>query len=249
VAELGEACPLLPGVPAGANVTSVRNAPPLFGDGLLDAIPESAILAGAVPQADSILGRANLVDGRVGRFGWKADTPGLRQFVAEAFRNELGITSPLVPTDLAPTGICGSAAPEPKASTSIIADVVAFIDQLPPPSPGTGDATVFRQIGCDACHMPSLGHELPAAYSDLLVHDMGRALDDGVVQGAARGQDWRTTPLWGLSQRVRFLHDGRARTVEAAIAAHGGEADPAAQRFRQLSPTDREALLVFLRQL
>jgi CxxC motif-containing protein (DUF1111 family) len=247
VAELGETCTLMPGVPLGANVTSVRNAPPLFGDGQLDAIADATILAGAVPQGDGILGRPNLVDGGVGRFGWKADTPSLRQFVAEAFRNELGITSPLVPSDLVPTGICGSQKPEPKASAGAVADVVAFIDRLPAPPPAAGDATVFRQIGCAACHVPSLGDV--SAYSDLLLHDMGRALDDGVVQSDARGQDWRTTPLWGLSQRVRFLHDGRARTVEAAIVAHGGEAEATVQRFRALTSTERDALLVFLGQL
>jgi CxxC motif-containing protein (DUF1111 family) len=95
--------------------------------------------------------------------------------------------------------------------------------------------------------VPSLGG-VPL-YSDLLLHDMGRALDDGFIQAAATGKDWRTAPLWGLSQRSRFLHDGRARSIEAAILAHGGEAEAMAQRFRALAAADRGALLAFLSTL
>jgi CxxC motif-containing protein (DUF1111 family) len=112
-------------------------------------------------------------------------------------------------------------------------------------------ATVFRQTGCAACHTPSLpapGGEA-GLYSDLLLHDMGPTLDDGVTQGQATGRDWRTTPLWGLGTRERFLHDGRARTVRAAVLAHGGEAAAAAGRFRALSEDDLGALLAFLASL
>jgi hypothetical protein len=78
---------------------------------------------------------------------------------------------------------------------------------------------------------------------------LGPDLDDKVVQGRARGQDWRTTPLWGLGKRRRLLHDGRASTIQAAIVAHGGEATAAVRRFRQLAGEDRDALLAFLRSL
>src|SRR5262245_34949778 len=105
VAELGLPCDLAPGIPGAATGTSVRNAPGLFGSGLIDRIPDAVILAGAVPRGDGIQGRAHRVRGadgqeRVGRFGWKADTASLQQFVADAFRNELGITSPLAPADI-----------------------------------------------------------------------------------------------------------------------------------------------------
>jgi CxxC motif-containing protein (DUF1111 family) len=125
--------------------------------------------------------------------------------------------------------------------------VTAYVANLPAPSPSRGDPAMFNRVGCGACHAPSLGG-VPL-YSDLLLHDMGGALDDAVVQGEARGQDWRTTPLWGLGRRERLLHDGRARSTEAAILAHGGEADAVVQRFRALSPTDRGALLAFLSTL
>ncbi|MBV9131305.1 MAG: hypothetical protein JO020_08465 [Chloroflexi bacterium] len=246
VAELGVNCTLNPGVPAGANLTSVRNAPALYGDGRIDAIPDSVILAGAQsPRPDGIQGRPNLLpDGQVGRFGWKGDTSTLRQFVGEAFRNELGITNPIAPADLVPAGACGGDMGTPEADASIVADVVAYLDNLPAPEPSSADPALFTSLGCDSCHVARLG-EVPL-YSDLLLHDMGRALDDGVVQGSATGHDWRTAPLWGLGQRARYLHDGRAQSLEAAILAHAGEAEPAVQRFRALSADERAALIAFL---
>ena len=98
VADLGQPCSLAPGIPAGVNLTSIRNAPPLFGSGLIDALPDDVILAGAVPRGHGVHGRPHLVRDaqgrtRVGRFGWKADTATLLQFVADAFRNELGLTT------------------------------------------------------------------------------------------------------------------------------------------------------------
>jgi CxxC motif-containing protein (DUF1111 family) len=264
VAELGLSCDLAPGIPAAATVTSVRNAPGLFGSGLIDRIPDAVILAGAVPRVDGIQGRAHRVRGadgqeRVGRFGWKADTVSLQQFVADAFRNELGITSPLAPADILPTGRPGrhpcpgeSAALEDDGS--IVEAVTAFLAALPPPGPGataSRGGTLFGSVGCAACHTPSLplGDRQVPLYSDLLLHDVGPDLDDKVVQGQASGREWRTTPLWGLRTRTRLLHDGRARSVLEALLSHGGEADPVVRRFRQLPPEDREALLVFLMQL
>ncbi len=259
VYELGSACTLKPGIPAEANLTSIRNTPPLFGFGLIDQIPDEAILALAVPQADGVNGRANLVSDdaggqRVGRFGWKGDTADLEQFVAEALRNEHGITSPLAPADLPPPGgqidTCSGDPSSPEDDGSTVAALTAFIGALPAPVsvPDSAGEALFAQTGCAACHAPSM--PTPAGevrlYSDLLLHDVGPALDDGVVQGVARGRDWRTTPLWGLKDRQRFLHDGRARTVEAAIRAHAGEADIAVRRFAELPPEARAALLDFL---
>ncbi|HEX2033884.1 MAG TPA: di-heme oxidoredictase family protein [Chloroflexota bacterium] len=268
VTELGASCQVRPGPPAEATLTSVRNAPGLFGLGLIDAIADETILAGAVPRGDGVHGRAQLVVDaqgrqRVGRFGWKADAASLEGFVAEAFRNELGMTSPQVPVDLPALGASGTGCADttrtPEVDGATVTAVTAFIDSLVVP-PSTTPAPrellergelAFNRAGCAACHVPSLpaaGRQVPL-YSDLLLHDMGPALDDGVVQGQAGGRDWRTSPLWGLGSRTRFLHDGRARTVRAAILAHGGEAEPAARRFRQLPPTEVEALLAFLASL
>lgn len=114
-----------------------------------------------------------------------------------------------------------------------------------------GERHLFANLGYDACHTPSLplGEQRLWLYSDLLLHDLGPDLDDKVTQGQASGRDWRTTPLWGLGARQRFLHDGRARTIMEAIMAHGGEATTARQRFLRLLPQDSDALLAFLSSL
>jgi CxxC motif-containing protein (DUF1111 family) len=266
IAELGYACSAHAGIPAAANLTSVRNAPALFGLGLVDAIPDDVIRAGATPGGDGVRGRPSLVidangQERVGRFGWKADTATLQQFVAGAFRNELGITSPLAPYDFATSPSadatdCATTTTEPEDDGTLVDAVTAYIASLDPMY-NQPDVTVsagpalFHSTGCTTCHTPSLrtpDQDVPL-YSDLLLHDLGSILDDGVIQGTATGRDWRTTPLWGLHTRTRFLHDGRARTIQAAVTAHGGEADSAVRHFRDLSPEERALLLAFLASL
>ena len=264
VAELGTSCAAAPGIPAGANVTSVRNAPALFGSGLIDAISDRTIRAGALAKGDGVRGRANLVRGadgrvRVGRFGWKADTPTLAQFVAEAFRNELGVTNPAAPAfDAAsaesPGGTCGKQSRAADTGRDEVAAVVGFVASLPAPAhvpAGHAGEAVFRDTGCAACHVAGLRTSTGAVplYSDLLVHDMGPLLDDRVDQATATGREWRTAPLWGVSRRTRYLHDGRAQSLEAAIVAHGGEARRARQRFRTLPAADRSRLIAFLKSL
>jgi CxxC motif-containing protein (DUF1111 family) len=252
-------CRLTPGIPAAANVTSVRNTLDLRGSGLIDAISEETIRAGAVARGDGVYGRVNLVIGadgqtHVGRFGWKAGIGNLTEFVADAFRNELGITSLLAPIDVAPRS-SGCAAPKTiEIDRTEIEAVRAFIASLPPPrrreERGDGLA-IFQAIGCALCHTPSLpaGRLTVPLFSDLLLHDLGPELDDEFVQGSARGPDWRTTPLWGVGGRRRLLHDGRAHTASEAILAHGGEATHARERFRELPPASRENLLEFLHSL
>jgi hypothetical protein len=112
-------------------------------------------------------------------------------------------------------------------------------------------AQIFEEIGCVKCHIPSLPGEnrLVYIYSDLLLHDMGPALDDKLVQGDASGRDWRTTPLRGIGLRARYLHDGRATSLRDAIIAHGGEAEIIRQRFMDLNASDRQALYVYLNSL
>lgn len=132
--------------------------------------------------------------------------------------------------------------------------VAAYLASLPPPTAAASrpaGAQIFTAIGCAACHTPSLplGDRQVALYSDLLLHNLGPDLDDKVIQGQAAGPDWRTTPLWGLGTRPRLLHDGRARTMVAAIMAHGGEAASAVRHFRELSSRERDMLLAFLQAL
>jgi CxxC motif-containing protein (DUF1111 family) len=262
VSERGLPCDLQPGIPLGANVTSVRNAPDLYGKGLIDILPDEIIAAGAIAKEDGIHGRVNWAKDaqgkqRVGRFGWKGDTATLKQFVADAFRNELGITSPLAPLDIIAANQsghhrCFGEGTGPEDDGSMVDAVTAFIASLPPPrgsvAASNHGAELFAMTGCAACHTPTLswGNSTLRLYSDLLLHDMGSDLDDKIIQGLAGGRDWRTTPLWGLGARPRFLHDGRARTISEAILAHGGEANAVRQRFLRLSTPDSDALLTFL---
>jgi CxxC motif-containing protein (DUF1111 family) len=122
----------------------------------------------------------------------------------------------------------------------------------------TAGEGVFNRIGCAGCHVSTLttGTSPIAAlnqqtfhpYSDFLLHHMG-TLGDGIEQGKAAGDEMRTAPLWGLRLRSTFLHDARAKTHSAAIEAHDGAAKAAADAFRQLNATDRQALLDFLGSL
>jgi uncharacterized integral membrane protein (TIGR00698 family) len=110
---------------------------------------------------------------------------------------------------------------------------------------------LFAAVGCAKCHVPALAgrHGEVPLYSDLLLHDMGPALDDKIVQGEASGSDWRTTPLLGLGLRQRYLHDGRATTLRDAVLAHGGEAELVRDRYFELAPQEQQLVVEFLREL
>ena len=258
-------------VPEGVPVAH-RTTPDIFGFGLLDAVPEKEILARADPDdrdKDGISGRPNRApDGRVGRFGRKAQVPSLRQFNADAFLIEVGITSPADPQESTiggkpiPSGVDPAADPEIDAAA--IADLDAFVRFLAPPPPLPLDRTgrrgrkLFGRIGCADCHVPvletgdssiaALEHRQVAAYTDLLLHDMGPDLAD-ICLGLATPSEFRTEPLMGLHLMPQFLHDGRARTVEEAIRLHAGEASRARDRFQGLDDTERAAILAFLKSL
>jgi CxxC motif-containing protein (DUF1111 family) len=210
-----------------------------------------------------------MIDGRVGRFGWKAQASRLDQFVARAMSDELGITNPIVPDEVRPQGQDAppgcDLVPDPEDGGGELAALVDFISMLAPPSRAADPATVqrgaevFQAVGCAACHVPSLRtglHHIAALserevplYSDLLVHDMGEYLADDVQQGGAGSTFWRTTPLWGLSRKTLFLHDGRTSDLRHAIEAHSGEGRAARYRLRARPKSDLEAVIAFLRSL
>ncbi len=251
--------------------TSARVPPPVFGLGLLEAIPESELLAHADPEdldGDGISGRANYVwDAQssrrvLGRFGWKANNPTLRQQAAGAYANDMGVTSTLFPGD----------GDEVELEDDVLDDTTFYTQSLgvparaPHPSSerDRGEA-LFRSAGCVDCHRETLRtgqHRLAFLseqtlhpYTDLLLHDLGEGLADGRPDFEASGTEWRTSPLWGLGltqtvlPEATFLHDGRARTLAEAILWHGGEAEAARETFRNLSAPERAALLDFLRAL
>lgn len=260
IAELdpGSECDLPTGVPEQANLTSRRSAMTLRGTSLIDNILDRAILAGQAAQPAAVRGKANVMpDGRLGHFGWKAQTATLVEFMAEAQRDELGLTNPLQPRDL--VNGCGARHPSPEADGVPLTSLVAFLDTIDPPAPtvaclGSPGAALFATVGCAACHTPAMpGPGSPTAaqrpvplYSDLLLHDMGPGLADGFEQGQASGSEFRTMPLWRVADRPRLLHDGRAQTIPEAIDAHGGQAAAARAAFLALSSADQQAILDFL---
>ena len=263
VSELGFACSLVTGIPALANVTSLRNTLALYDDGAIDALSDESIVAGATAYADGVHGRPNWIDDtentrRIGRFGWKADVARLDVFVAQALRNEIGITNPLFPHDI--TVSRGSDRPcvgesvKPEDDGSIVRTLTAYIASLRPPMAARVEvdragSTTFAAIGCSECHAMRLRVGSSALYSDLLLHDMGPGLDDGFIQGRAQGRDWRTTALHGAGMRRRFLHDGRALTIRDAVLAHDGEAEHSVQRYRSLDRASQDAVVRFVATL
>ena len=264
-------------VPREATIVARRRSTPLFGLGLVDATPDATFVALAAQQAargNGTAGRVNMVDNlaagmrTVGKFGWKAQVPTLFQFAGDAYLNEMGITSPFFPNENCPQGNCAELQFNPRPGLNDGGeDVQALTDFMtllaaPPRGAITAEVTegerVFERVGCNSCHVstlqtganpnPALNRVTYRPYSDFLLHDMG-TLGDGIEQGLANGREIRTAPLWGLRVVRTFLHDGRARTIEEAIAAHDGQGRTSRDRFNALNATDRSRLLAFLRSL
>jgi len=262
-------------VPANATVVIRRNATSALGAGLIEAIPDQQILdRAAAERAENAAaaGRAAVVTGvsdglaHVGRFGWKAQGALLVDFVGQAMVDEMGFTNALFPTEEAPNGDLALLArcdlvPDPEDTTDFLYKVTRLLRFLsPPPQPTKvndsvlrGEA-VFNAIGCAFCHAagytavsdnPAIDGQHVDLYSDLLLHDVGTG--DGIVQGNARGNEFRTPPLWLVRGSHPYLHDGRARTVPEAIEAHQVQALDARAAYEGLSPADKNALVKFLR--
>jgi CxxC motif-containing protein (DUF1111 family) len=265
-------------VPVQATIRTGRRTTPLFGLGLVDAVPDNFFQFLASLEAAASPGTAGKVHmvsdpvhgGKsVGKFGWKAQVPNLNTFAGDAYLNEMGITNPLFPDESCPQGDCSllSANPFPGINDTG-SGVLAFTDFMtllapPPRGPINGDVVagelVALRAGCFSCHTPILvtGNTSPVAalrnklfepFSDFLLHDMG-SLGDGIVQGDATGREIRTSPLWGLRLITTFLHDGRATTIDAAILAHDGQGRAARDRFAALNARDKARLLAFLKSL
>ena len=270
----------------GDTKASPRIAPQMIGLGMLEAIPEASILA-LVDESDSdgdgISGRANYVNEKesnqlvLGRFGWKANEPSIRQQVAGAFRGDIGITSSIFPNE-----VCTSAQQDcydfnyqdDIELTDRILDRVTFYSRaLSVPIRRDWDSEVvlkgkmlFNNIQCKSCHIPKFetgvfdpipeyGNQVIRPYTDLLLHDMGDGLADNIGDHRANGKEWKTPPLWGLgmlpvvNNHTFLLHDGRARNFEEAILWHGGEAENSKNEFMHLDKSSRDAIISFLESL
>jgi hypothetical protein len=250
--EFGFHCNLPTGVPPEANLVSPRSAQTLIGTGIVDSIQDKDLVAVQNAQPAEIRGRFNRTpDGRIGRFGWKADTASLVEFMGDAFRTEQGLTNAVAPNDLVQG--CGSNLLRPEVDSLPVHAVTTFMNTLDPPAPSAAclaspGAALFSNLGCAGCHTPSIVSLGRARniYSDLQLHDMGGELADGIEQGLATGSEFRTQPLWRVSQRPFLLHDGRATTYDQAINAHGGQAAEAQSGYQLLSPADQQLLFDFL---
>ena len=256
---------------------SVRLAPPLVGLGLLEAVGEGTVLALADPDdadGDGISGRIRMVldpeDGqpRLGRFTYKGGQARLSHQIAAALNKDMGVTTHIFPVlDGATVG------GPPELSAADLEDMMRYVAvlgvgarrDLNDPVALQGEQ-LFHIAQCTACHAPTL-HTSPFhpmaelrdqtihPYTDLLLHDMGPGLADNLGEPGASGSEWRTAPLWnigltaGVSGGEAYLHDGRARTLEEAILWHGGEAEASKEAFRNMSESERAAVIKFLQSL
>ena len=279
-----------PLIPVEATVFARRVPIPLFGAGLVEAIPDETLLALEDPvdrNRDGVSGRAAIVTDvatgqrRVGRFGWKAQNKSVLLFAGEAYNVEMGISNDLFQTERDETEGCrsvGSPNSVFDTDTTSAVDAMSSIEKfaffmrfLAPPVPfvdpanaasiGNG-AKLFQSVGCVYCHTPSfttasskiaaLSNQPVNLFSDLLVHDMGVGLADGISQGSANGREFRTAPLWGVGQRIFFLHDGRTSDLVTAIRAHASgfsEANGVVANYLRLTERQKQDLLNFLRSL
>jgi CxxC motif-containing protein (DUF1111 family) len=302
-------------LPAGNPLTGQNGNPniifriptPMFGAGLIEAIPDSAILANMSANANikkplgisghpnaHLSGNANhsANDGTITRFGWKAQNKSLLMFAGEAYNVEMGVTNQLFPQERDETpGCILNPTPEdtlnfttpppstPNQNTATVSDIEGFADfmrMLAPPTPAPDTPSIvngrkaFATTGCAFCHTQSfatgkaiasgsstrpsaaLSNQPVNLWSDLLVHHMGEGLADGITQGGAGPDEFRTAPLWGIGQRVFFLHDGRTTDLVKAIEAHnsrGSEASRIIERFNRLSVAQQQDIINFLRAL
>ena len=273
-------------IPAGA--TSSKFMPPAnTGLGFLDFVTDATLIALSDENdinGDGISGRPNWItipsyalirlspivqNGKyIGRFGKKGAAYNLLHQTANAYNQDIGITTIFEPFDT-----YSGLSIDPEISTQRVNDVVFYLQTLKAPvqrNQNSGDVQSGRQLflntGCDNCHTPelttglssiaALSNKTFSPFTDLLLHDMGPGLDDGYTEGSATTAEWKTPPLWGLglsrnSQGGQYflLHDGRARSIEEAIILHGGEGSQSRTRFQQLTTAEKSQLIKFLESL
>jgi CxxC motif-containing protein (DUF1111 family) len=278
-------------VPDAENIRTLRAVLNTLGDGFVESIDDNTLMSIASGQPalsdGEIHGEAIQVpileapgQTRVGRFGWKDQHGSLLSFTADAYVNEMGITSRLKPTDM--TTVCKAKTdPEDTPDALGMANIDHFAQfmrgtKAPPRDTTlavTSDAQagqqIFETIGCNTCHVESittapagtafnggtftvpdaLGNKIIHPFGDFLLHDVGTG--DGIVQVGPQdtAAKLRTAPLWGLRMKARFMHDLGSLTLESAILRHGGEARVVKRRFLNLTATDKQQLIAFLKSL
>jgi CxxC motif-containing protein (DUF1111 family) len=280
---------------------------PTFGSGLIEAVPDAALIANLEATAKrrralGVGGRFNRTanDGTISRFGWKAQNKSLLLFAAESYNVEEGVTNDLFPNERDHTSGClfnplpedttkfqlpPGATYEPSGFASDVVNFAAFMRLLAPPKPVTFSdsaqkgSALFTSTGCALCHSPTLttgsspftgmSNVEIHPYSDFALHHMGPNLADHISQELAAGDEFRTAPLWGVGQRLFFLHDGRTSDLLQAVEAHtsanencrvtpissvlnescSSEANAVIAHFNALSAPEKQDILDFLRSL
>ena len=263
-----------------------RSSLNVLGDGFVEAIADQTIIDIYNGQPSDVRGMLIYVPvleasgkSRVARFGWKNQHASLESFAADAYLNEMGITSPLQRFENTSDGRDVSkydTVPDPEDNGDDIKQFVDFMRATKVPPRGTISAAddkagqaLFEKIGCASCHVPTivtasvgtsinggtysvppaLGNKIIHPYSDFLLHDIGTG--DPIVQNGGQGtyDKVRTPPLWGLRTRNLLLHDGKSKTISDAIRRHDGQATKAYSAYQSLSPQERDQLLTFLESL
>jgi CxxC motif-containing protein (DUF1111 family) len=270
----------------------LRQVSPVYGDGLIEVVRNSAIIANmnnyqSTKASLGISGHPNYSgnDGSIMRFGWKAQVRSTLLMSANQYNVEMGVTNEVFPNEIDQTPGC-VLNPVPETVTNFDPTVLTemfpgdysrseyFLQWMAPPVPGkttnstTNGKQQFTNVGCVYCHTtsfttpatsrPGLSNITINLYSDLLVHHMGPGLADGLPQGSAGPDEFRTAPLWGIGQRLWFMHDGRTNNIVSAIEDHYGaanglypasEANQTVNNFNNLSPKNQQDLVNFLRSL
>jgi CxxC motif-containing protein (DUF1111 family) len=268
-----------------ATHVSPRVANQMIGLGLLEAIDENTMLSFVDENdtdGDGISGKANYVwnveaqTSTIGKFGWKANQPTVKQQVAAAFSGDVGITTSIFPNHNCPPSANCDSLPNgglPELSDKNLDKITLYSSTLAVPGRRNWEnqnvlegKALFGDIGCTDCHIakittgnhptiPALSNQTIRPYTDLLLHDMGEGLADNSNDYLADGQEWRTPPLWGIglfsivNGHTYYLHDGRARNLEEAILWHDGEAKKSKDNFINLNKIEREKVISFLNSL
>jgi CxxC motif-containing protein (DUF1111 family) len=265
---------------------SPRVGQQVIGLGLIDAITRESIEANidiGDSNNDGIIGKANYIidelsgELKIGKFGWKANQPTLRQQVADAFNGDMGLSTSIFSEQNCPDSqtLCNESqiGGEPEVTNSQLNDVIFYQSALAVPKRRNfmdqnvlEGKVLFREADCIKCHATNfttgdssennyVEGVLIHPFSDFLLHDMGQDLADYRSDYLANGSEWRTQPLWGIglistvNNHTNFLHDGRARNIEEAILWHGGEADKSKIKFMNLNAIDRNKLIEYVNSL
>jgi CxxC motif-containing protein (DUF1111 family) len=277
-------------VPDLERFRTFRTALNTLGDGFVEAIDSNTLIAISARQFFDTLGRIQgqvvqvpvlEADGRlrVGRFGWKNQHASLVSFAADAYLNEMGITSPLRPTENTSLGRPVDAfdtVPDPEDDGEDVESFARFMratkapprdEALAATEEAQAGSRTFDAIGCQHCHVRTIvtapagtvinrgAFMVPEALGNKIIRVFGDFLlhnvgtGDGVVQNGGPANKMRTAPLWGLRTRVRLMHDGESLTLNEAILRHGGEATFVIDNYRALRDTEKEQLFTFLKSL